>query len=99
MTVTPLNFTFKSDPIQVIPVEGDQTALEEIRDWLISELGSAGDVQLFTTMNRRITFTSTVNGVQSPRTAYVSQCIIKDGAGQFYVLDRALLEPFYNPAP
>lgn len=95
MAVTPLNYTRK-DNIQVVSVQGDLPALQEIRDWLISELGTDANVELTTYRGTMITFVSTVDGVTTQKAAYNGDAIIKDSQDQFFTLHQDLVSRFYD---
>lgn len=99
MAVAPIDFLLKPGPIQVVCFQGDMAALEEIRDWLSGELGPDVNVELHTSMGRRLMLTSTINGVVTTKMINYSQNIVKDANGQFYAMDQEILEIFYALAP
>lgn len=98
MAVTPVNYTAKAPNIQVVQVPFDTPGMEEVRDWLIGELGTDGQVTLSTMMGTKLVFTTTLNGRTANRIAYPGQFIIKDAGSKMFVLDTETLDTFFDLA-
>lgn len=93
--VTPQEYSHKGPLIHVVRFTGNQTEMEEIRDWLITELPN-GNVQLNMTMGTFLQFAVELDGMTVSKIVYPGQYIVKDALGKFFVMERNLLETFYD---
>lgn len=101
MTASPQNYALKSGQIQVLLFDGTSTpVMEDVRDWLISELGTNGDVALVNnSLTKAVYFNSNVNGRDVRRSAFPGQYIVKDESGQIYVTTEEVLDNHYSLVP
>lgn len=94
MTINPQPYIHKDPNIEVIPVTLEN--LEELGTWLEAELGETYTVIVRTTMGGSVSFG--LIGAESMSIAFTGQLIAKDNESNIFVMDKTLLQAFYNPA-
>lgn len=101
MAVTPKNYSHKNPALQVVQFDTSSVAaMEEVRDWVVSNLSQNGNLPASTTVNLRTSMGGALSWTMDDGVTWKmvrpAEYVCKDSNGKLFVLSQDLLDSFYD---